>query len=282
MTYAEFLRVRKVLTIYTIVIAASVAVSLIGFFISVHGSMAVSDVHGAVVRVNPHSHSQVEFHGNAREAVQQMFLSHNITIPFSVLLYIAFFGATIIASIFGCGLCRERDYVSQAWTKPVSRVGFALRYLGMDVAGIIGALVVLLVVGVGVSFAVLGILGYVRVDAMTVPLLLLAGGIAFAYYGVVRFVSVGFPGRGGVIAGTSWGVFYLLIVLVSIPLPALYHTAVVWMNFVNPLAYLTNFNDTSLMSSVIPFDPAIRTVLVWCLAVVSNIAAIAIYNRAEA
>jgi hypothetical protein len=280
MTYAEFLRVRKVLTIYAIVIGASVAVSLIGLFISVHGSMAVSDAHGAVIRVNPHSN--VEFHGNAREAMQQMFASHNTTIPLSVLLYIAFFGATIIASIFGAGLCRERDYVAQAWTKPVSRIGFALRYLGMDVAGIVCALAVFLVVGVGVSFAVLGILGFIRVDAMTIPLVLLAGGIAFAYYGVVRAVSVGFPGRGGVIAGTSWGAFFLLIVLVSMPLPALYHTAVIWMNFINPLAYLTNFNDASLMSSVIPFDPTMRTVLVWCLAVVSNVAAIAIYNRAEA
>jgi len=279
MTYVEFLRARKVVTVFTIIVAVCVALTLIGVYASA-GDMNVSGDGGASVHVSTSAHATV--HRNFRDAIAADFAAKHTTVPFSAFVFIALFAATIAGSIFGAGLCRERDYVALAWTKPVSRARQALAYLGVDALGMFAVFAVVLVLGCCLTLWAIGIFGYLRVDPIVWQMLPLSIGISFAYYGMVRAVSVGFPGRGGAIAGGSWPIAYLLIGLTALPLPALMHGALILVNFLNPLAYLTGFNETGVMSTVLWSNPDLRTALVWVLAVATNAVAIVLYQRAEA
>jgi hypothetical protein len=293
MTFVEYLRVRRALVVYTIIVACIVALSLIGVFSS-HGSVTVSvDDHRAAAQIasagtqrivaaavgaNPHHTTKV----GLREALIADFIKHGTKVPLSALLFLAGFGATILGSVFASSLCRERDHTPLAWTKPVSRVQFALAYMGVDIVGMIAAFFVIFVLGEMLIIWALGLTGFISVDARAWTTLALICGIALAYYGMVRALTVGFPGRGGAITGSSWAIAYLLILFTALPLPSIFHTALVVINFVNPLAYLTQMGSNGEQSGAIPLPVTAKIICVWLLAVVSGAVAIFIYRRAEA
>jgi hypothetical protein len=273
MTYVEYLRVRRTLIAYTAIIAGIVAIAVV-CILTAHGEVhfAANGAHGAVST-------------SLRAAIIDDFTRHHTKIPASAIFIFAAFGATIIASIFGTFLAREREHVPLSWTKPVSRERFALNYLAVDVIGIVAAFVILLVLGVFTIMWSLGLMQFLSIDAYTWSGLLLSAGVAFAYYGVVRAITVNVPGRAGAIAGASWVVGYILVLLGALQLPAALHDIVMAINYFNPLAYLNgvheNGSGTTTMTGIIPLGVPARTALVWLLAIVSSGLAITFYRRAE-
>jgi hypothetical protein len=268
MSYVEYLRVRRAIIVYTIIVGGIAALTLLVAF-TAHGSMVVSAEHS----------TNVQF--GLREMLASDFAKHGTKIPLSVLFVCAGFGATILATVFGKNLCSERDHTPLAWTKPASREAFALSHLGVDALGIVATFVITLVFILTVIWG-LGIAGFISADSRMGPMLAMSAGIAFAFYGVVRALTVGFPSRGGAITGASWAVGYVLVGLSAIPLPQAYHAIIIALNFLNPLAYLTKIDPTGQASGVIPLVFGMRLLCVWLLAVITGIIAIAIYRRAEA
>jgi hypothetical protein len=293
MTFVEYLRVRRAVIVYTIIVACIVALALIGVF-SAHGNMTVSaDDHRAAAQIasagtqrvvaaavgaNAHHAAQV----GLRESLIADFTKHGTKIPLSALLFLAGFGATILGSVFASSLCRERDHTPLAWTKPVSRVQFALAYMGVDIVGMIAAFFITFVLGEMVIIWTLGLAGFISADARAWSTLALICGIALAYYGMIRALTVGFPGRGGAITGSSWAIAYVLILFTALPLPSLFHTALVAINFLNPLAYFTQMGSHGEQSGAIPLPVTAKIICVWLLAVASGAVSIFIYRRAEA
>lgn len=254
MAYTEILRVRRVLLIYSIIVVALTLLSI--------GGVLSSPEHGIVINDTPGRHH-----------------NHTELIPLSILLLIAGYVTAIIGSILGTSLSAERSYVSQAWTKPVSRERFALTYMGVDALGLLAAFAVMLVVGELLSLWAVGVGRFISVDAHLVDYLLLGLGVTFAYYGVVQALAVGI-GRGGIVAGLSWPVGLVLVLLGSVQLPGVIHAAIVGLNFLNPIAYLTSVGS-GRPDSALPIALPVRIVLVWVLAVVSCATAVVIWKRLE-
>lgn len=268
MSYVEYLRVRRAIIVYSIIVGCIVALTLLVAF-TAHGSMAVSAEHGDTIGLG------------LRGLLAADLARHGTKIPLSALFVFAGFGATILATVFGKSLSSEREHTPLTWTKPASRQAFALAHFGVDAIGVVTTFVISLALVLFVIWA-LGIGAFISADARMWPILAMSAGVAFAYYGVVRALTVGFPGRGGAIAGASWAVGYVLVGLAAIPLPDVYHTIILALNFINPLAYLTKIDPTGQASGILPFTFGMRLLCVWLLAVVSGIIAIEIYRRAEA
>ena len=268
MTYVETLRVRRALIVYAIINAAMVAFTLLVSF-TAHGGAAVS----------AEAHSRVDL--DLRQMLAADFARHGTKIPLSALFLFAGFGATIMGTVWGSTLSREREHTPLSWTKPVSRDTFALGYLGIDALGMLGAFAITML-AIGIVLWALNIAMFTTVDAQAGLTLARAAGLAFAYYGLIRVLTVGFPGRGGAITGASWAIAYVLLGLAALPLPKVYHVILIALNFINPLAYLSHMDSRGNLSGVLPLMPVGSLAGVWLLAIVTGILAIVIYRRAEA
>jgi hypothetical protein len=255
MAYVEILRVRRVLLIYSIIVA-SLALVIVGSILS-------SPEHGIVI--NSHRMNGAH-HAGTRD------------IPLSWLVMLAAYVATIVGTIIGTALSCERANASQAWTKPVSRERFALAYMGVDAVGVLAAFAVLFVIEL-VGLWLVGIGPYVGLDADVPAFLALGLGVAFAYYGVVQALSVTI-GRSGSVAGISWPIAFALAGLASVHLPSVIHAVIVGLNFLNPIAYLTNLGSAN-PGTALPVALSVRIGLVWLLAVVSCATAVVIWKRLE-
>ncbi|MBV9103522.1 MAG: hypothetical protein JO060_08010 [Candidatus Eremiobacteraeota bacterium] len=277
MTYTEWLRVRRTLLVYSIVLVSILVSSIIAIFFT-HTDVTVSSQAPSIAAAHAHSATKIV---PLREAMVTGFLKHHTTVPLSILFFMAGFLATIVATVLACSLSTERNHTPLSWTKPASRVRFALAYLGVDTAGVAIAFIIALVVSLILIWSV-GVASFIRVDRDAGLMLLMMAGIALAYHGVIRAASVGFAGRGGAIAGSSWGVAYLLIALANVPFPRPYHVTFVALNFLNPLAYITDFTDSSTWSGIVPLSVGARIACVWLLALVTATITLTIYRRAEA
>jgi hypothetical protein len=264
MAYAEILRARRALSIYAIVIGGIVAITLLSWFLSGAQHAIHLDGSGAIVHVDQ----------NGRH------VSHmgQEAIPFSVLVLGAAYFATIIASIVGSWLSSERAHISQAWTKPISREGFALSYMAVDVVTALCAFAIFLFAECFTLWAI-GLGTLIHFDSDVLSLGLLGLGFTFAYYGVVRSLGVAF-GRGGLIAGISWPIGFVLAGLAAVRLPWVLHDIILVLNFINPIAYLTGFTGER-SASVLPIPFEARVACEWLLAVITTAASVIIWKRLE-
>jgi hypothetical protein len=250
MGYVEILRARRTILIYSIIVGALAVLAITG--------VLSSPKHGITI---DHGHS-----------------GSTDVIPLSFLVIGAGFIATIIASILGASLNRERPNLALTWTKPVSRERFALTYIGVDAIGILSAFAIVLAAALFVLWAI-GAGGFVAVDRDVMSDLLLCLGIAFAYYGVLQALSAA-AARGGAAVGISWPVAFALVLVASVQLPAVLHQAIIALNFLNPIAYLTSVGKGTA-ESILPVTLQVRIALVWLLAVASCAVAVVIWKRLE-
>ena len=251
MAYTEFLRVRRTLLIYTLVIAGLVILTLVLW--------SFSDAHHGIV-IDGHTH-----HGGQHDQI-----------PLSFLLAGSGYISAIVACILGSILGGERQHVALAWTKPVSRERFALTYLAVDVVAMCAAFLILLAFVVFTIWA-MGFGSLLVLDARSGELLLLGLGFMFAFYGVVRALGTLF-GRGGLIAGLTWPVGLVLASLAQFQLPNAFHYFLIALNFFNPLAYLVNLGSDR---SVLPVSFDTRVACEWLLAIGTMAASIGIWKRLE-
>ena len=241
MEYVEMLRARRVLTWYGGIVFALLALGL---------ALAFKDG-GPHIRMS-----------GARPNV-----------PFDAIVAGAAFGPMILAAFLA--VCFDAEYKTAAitWTRPLSRMGIALRYLAVDAAAMIAAWL-LTILAVLICLVVLGLASYITFQSNAVNVVFLAFGCAVMWYGLVVLLTALLPGRGNAIAGASWA--YVLIVpgLSKIPFPAALHQVMVALNYLNPLAYIGSIGS-SRPDSVIAGSQGAHIAAVWVI----GIAAVAIGTR---
>lgn len=202
------------------------------------------------------------------------------TIHFSELLKGCAFGAMVLATCVAPGLNAESGTLSITWTRPTSRTAIAWRYIAVDVVTILlgYAFVVALVLG---FLAVYGLLGNLAFDAAA-PLALLNGvGCTLMWYGLVTVVTARMDGRGGLIAGVSWGVFLALTLLWIAPLPALLHGLITFLNYFNPLAYFSDSSRHGSTDTIVPLGQDLLTLIAWSFVAVTLVATVRLWSTRE-
>jgi hypothetical protein len=209
-------------------------------------------------------------------------------IPLSALVTIVGFCAIIFATTIGTTLNRENDGVEMVWTKPVARERLALAYIALDLAAIVVAFFLALVLAV-LIFASFGLVKIIQPDDKWIPFLLLTFGIAFMWYGLLQGLTSWHVRRGGIVVGLSWALAaFVLPGLTALTMhsPGL-HEVVMALNLLNPLAYLSSSSAHIHIGvstggpSLIPHDVWVRAAMTWGFGVLGCLAAIVGWKRLE-
>ncbi|MBD5656737.1 MAG: hypothetical protein IAI50_16380 [Candidatus Eremiobacteraeota bacterium] len=182
MFYVEFLRVRRALIIYTIVIVALTAINTIS-------------LHLGHVTINEHDHQIQKLH-----------------IPLTVVLVAAAFGSLLFGTLLSGSLNRERETLALTWTRPAPRERSALNVMLADLAGMVLAFFITLLVA-SVPLFTTNIASRIYVDPEFLAGVVLMLGITIMWYGLVQAATSWYRGRAGLVVGLSWGFFILLIVI---------------------------------------------------------------------
>lgn len=250
MHYVEILRARRVLSWFTGVLLASVALSAVSF-INAHVQVHVGPGH----------------------------------IELTSLLVGSTMIAFVVATCMAPGLSAEGATIAIIWTRPTRRETIAWRYVAVDVAAILIAYLVSVVVAVA-FIAAIGLFDRIVADSQWVVSLALGVGATLMWYALVVLASARFPGRGALIAGLSWAVFLVVAGLWSAPLPPLMHLLLNTLNYVNPMAYISGTIDSASghvqISHAVALGDTGRAILAWCIAAVATTVAIRLWATREA
>lgn len=249
MEYVELLRAKRALTAYGIVVAALLVLALVLIFKNGPPTVHVS------AGENPHFYLQY-------------------------VLAAATIGPVILASVFAGGLDAEYKTIAITWTRPISRLALALRYIAVDAVGLLGAWAITLV-AIFIAIVAVGMAKYITVPAEFPTFMVLAFGCAVMWYGLVLLLSTFFPGHGARIVGASWAYVFIVPGLSQIPFPAPIHQIMVALNYVNPLAYFGN-QGSQHVQSVLVGTLEQHTVATWVIGIVAAGIAARIWTVREA
>ncbi len=210
MYYVEYLRASRALLNGTIVTAIAFVLNLAIFF---GGGFTVSD--------------------------------KPFVVPLMIVWAVAGVAASIFATILGCGLSKENDgHLPVAWTKPASRSTHAAVKMIVDIA----AITVFFAIVSAAAFAYLSATGttkFVSVPSDTWLQLLRFALAPLAFYGLVQCLTASVGRRSGTIVGLTWVAAFVLGTLGTAPLPQPYHSIFTFINYANPLVYITVQIDNS-------------------------------------
>ena len=203
----------------------------------------------------------------------QMSHDMNPRIPFDAILAGSAFGPLILAAFLAVCFDAEYKTIAITWTRPISRLAIAGRYLAVDGAAMLVAWLFTLAAAL-ICIVVLGLAKYLTFQTNVTDLVLLLFGAAVMWYGLVVVLTILLPGRGNAIAGASWA--YVLIVpgLTQIPFPPALHGVMVALNYLNPLAYIGSFSSSG-SRSLLAGTVTAHMIAAWLI----GIAAIAIGTR---
>ena len=221
-------------------------------------------------------------------------VNHVGGVGLSVLVGLAAYPAAGFTTGFGWSLNNATENAQLLWTRPISRVRLALTYLGLDAAVI--TLVFLFALGlyVLVVYGLRDIIGFPRalqIDEAMLPGILVGIGVPFMWFGLVQAATAFNRLRGGMVAGLSWPVFFILAWLIAVKLEP-FHTIIAALNFLNPLAYkdLSGFVDQHMSSFTTTFHSGLsvvalglwpRAALTWTIGAIGCAIAIAGWKRVE-
>jgi len=239
MEYVELLRVRRSL-IWNAGILAIVVIGILTL-----GSDSTIHVNGGTTRIAP-----------------------GVALPAGVLATIGAFLAAVYASSIGTSLNRESMTRDISWTKPVSRTVLAIRFVCIDLAGVIGAFAFALIL---IYLALSHLHVAVVADVDTPAQLLLGCGVGAMWYGLLELLTCGFGPGARAMSGILWPV-----ALVCQGLGALGGTigqTIHALDVLNPLAYLSNIANAGAAASAGS---------VWFFALVFCGLAVVIWPRREA
>jgi hypothetical protein len=208
------------------------------------------------------SHSTIHVNGGTTN------LAAGASLPVSVLATIGALLAAIYASSIGTSLNRESTTRDISWTKPVSRTMLAIRFVCIDLAGVVIAFAfALILIYLALSYLQISVVG----DSHSSGQLVLACGVGAMWYGLLQMVTCGFGPGGRAMAGILWP-----IALVCQGLAELGGTIgqiVRALDVLNPLSYLNNIAHAGGEASV---------GIVWLFALVFCVLAVVIWPRREA
>jgi hypothetical protein len=281
MAYVEFLRVRKAFYFFAGIIAAMIGFLLVSLF-AAHG--------GSDSTFRLELGSAIILQKGADGHIHQVPLNgiKDLDIPLAALFGIAAYCAAVFATVISTSLNRERDGLDFPLTRPVSRERMALSYFVVDMAAILAAFSFAFVVMCLVPLATAGLLGRISSNPQAWGVLALGLGMSFMWYGIVQAITAGLRGGGGWIAGGSWAVFGLLLLLPGVTFfGPVFHYAVVALNLVNPIAYFSsltvNGHDAAAHGSSLLSDLGVgsRAAITWLIGLVACAIAVASWKRIE-
>ncbi|HEY0614247.1 MAG TPA: hypothetical protein VGC96_06385 [Candidatus Elarobacter sp.] len=260
MQYAELLRARRALIWYGSIFLACAALCVA--LVSKDGSLA-----------------------------SQIARSRTPVVPFVAILAGSGFGPILLAGFMAVGLDAEFKTAAIAWTRPVARLRIAAAYVAVDV----GTLLVAWLFTVAVALLGIVLLGLAPYLTLTGAgdlrgLLPLTFGVALMWYGLVVLVTMLIPGRGNAIVGASWGYALFVPGLAAAPFPSALHQVLVALNYLNPLAYLSNDGPhrrgtISIQgdggSTLLGGSATVHTLIPWTIAVVAVLVATRLWAERE-
>jgi hypothetical protein len=281
MYYREFLRVRRVFIGFAIGLAC---ITILVLLLTGHVSGSLSDAppapgHAVVAAAAATDNG----HG---PAVGMQIQGDSGKAPLEVLFGLAGFIAAIFAMVLGCALSGENNgHLEIAWTRPTSRTSYAVRTAFVDWIGILAMYALVL----ALSALIISVERWwpnLPADGATTAIAARLFVFPFAWYGLVSALTASMRGGAGLVAGLSWPV-----ASVSIVLEKLLHNHSILagvlsiINYVNPLLY-TSFSDTesSSGSTVLTAvsSEAFAIVALACIAVGGIAAAVLQWRRLEA
>jgi len=179
-----------------------------------------------------------------------------------------------LATVLGLNLAAENDgHLELAWTKPVSREGYALGVFAVDIAAM-AACILLTAAGGGVVYDVY--VGHQAIGQGDVPALwsgLAFCGFPLCIYAWITALSASVKRNRGTVAGLFWPLMIALAALEAIRIPAV-HAVATALNSVNPIELYFTASSGS--------QPAIATYLWgWAIGAVLLAAALVQWRRLE-
>lgn len=223
MNYVETLRARKVLP-FTAIVCLVVLVLAVFVRGSIHLPMAIKGI--SYLELAP--------------AVAALF-------------------ASFVAVNLGSVLARENDgHLEVVWSKPVSRVQYALRLFAVD-ARALTAIYCMILVSVLLIGATLGAnlaLSTPFVYPIAISLLL-----PLAFYAIALAASASLRQHGESAAALVWPVAVVLQVFNGLQLPSILHGITWVVNLVNPFVYFGKLTVNGIVLFTSPFGPPITSVV---------------------
>jgi hypothetical protein len=278
MAYVEFLRARKAFYFFAGIIAVMIGVLLLSLFAS----------HGGSNTFRLQLGSAIILHKGADGRIVETPVSGipGVNIPLGALFGLAAYCAAVFATVISTSLNRERDDVDFPFTRPVSRERMALSYFAVDLAAIFAAFAFAFVVMCLVPLATAGLLGRITSTPQAWWILALGLGMSFMWYGIIQAITAGMRGSGGWIAGGSWALFGVLLVMPGAQwLGPIVHGVVVALNYVNPLAYFNSIHENAAhemtVGSTLGLGIAVRAGLVWIIGIAACAIAVTSWKRIE-
>ncbi len=221
MWYIEYVRARRALTVYGIIVVAIVALAL-------------------TIRFNVNVHPQ----------------SGPSHIQLDILTIIAGFMIAILGTVLATSLSSHvNGHLEIAWTKPIPRDRLVAQTFAIDIGALAIAYTATIVVLIGIS-VVYG----AHLDFSATQLGHLVAELLFpiSLYALVQGVTAGVGRRAGMIAGLSWPVLLLAGGVIQAPVPEAVHHVLLAINYLNPLALIStnmHLGHTSNLLSLEPWSP---------------------------
>jgi ABC-type transport system involved in multi-copper enzyme maturation permease subunit len=254
--YVEFLRVRRALIIYAIVIVALTILNTV--------SLNIGHVH--VVDSDPHI--------------------AKLHIPLTIVLTVAAFGSLLFGTLLAGSLNRERETLALSWTRPIPRERLALNYMLVDLAGVVVAFFITLLVG-AVPLVTTHLISRIYVDSDVLTGVVLMLGVTVMWYGIVQAATSWYRGRAGLAVGLSWAFFILLLVIGHRGnFGPLVEAVTAALNYINPLAYASSYGSVEGYgmdtTSYLGLPENVRLLASWCIGIAACAVAIFAWKRSEA
>jgi hypothetical protein len=190
----------------------------------------------------------------------------------------------ITASILGGVLAKENDgHLELAWTKPVSREGYALSSIAVDALALIASQ--LLAMAVLLLAMLMFFVPKFTYGPNFVWAILLAFAVPIAWYALVTAASASLKRGPGVVIGLGWvaavvipGVAAALQGVAALnPIAAWFYAIFRGLSYIDPISYLSIHRD---QTTIMPFPASVG---VMCALIVGYIAlAVAQWRRVEA
>jgi hypothetical protein len=211
--------------------------------------------------------------------------------PLPALFAIAGIAASIFASFFARTLSEENEsHLPVAWTKPVSRVRYALTVIGVDTLGILTAFA-LTMLAIFSLFAIFGVTRFILVTPDSGVQFLRFLALPFAFYGLMTALTASFGKAGRGLIGWFWGASGMLVLLGSADFPHPWKEIFATINIINPMSYASysftsghstthifaGMNGVSIQAAV-----SIEFMILLLLAVAGLTAGVLLWRRVEA
>ena len=207
---------------------------------------------------------------NAQGHLQLPKPSDHVSLSLGALFAICAFAALFPATAYGCSLAAENDgHLALAWTKPASRVRYALTVMSVDAAGIVAAFALTFVLLLLPELGMVGVLRYLSAGPSVVLEAIRHLAVPLAWFALCQALTASLRCNARMVAGVSVLPAIVLAMLAGAPLPGAWHQAFHALGYINPLAYWAGFevngsgaSANDLMTFALPVGDATLVALV--------------------